>query len=462
MGIDRVSMLRSKDRPMLHSMGRIAVVAIAILTLGLASQAQEDEEDPGQRILRERLAPVEKRGERAVEKSIIEEIGFLAEMNLGDSARDYYGGLVGRWEKCATERSIPVLEELIKKMAAFKRDRKRGQLPWGIFGTLDRRVHELWYRLKTQDMSPEEKAKVALWGMMEKGAPVPFERELAMVVLPRIGMPAREAVYEFMARPADGEWDDLTASALHSAIGGTPDFNVLSPSEDEIRQMLAAKGTIGNMVVVEYLLCNGRRDVCIQPLLEMLLSGQEDRVSRALYNFYQHIDTHAEQIIPVLIGIGSKNVMFAESRFGGSRPDGDRSDVFDLLGKMGRDARTVKLLNDYVNRICRPQAWIEETVPDNLAARQRAVRAAYSWLKKWGELPVEGDAGKDEEEAVEAPPAEDEALKSMPTVQKPATGPATPASQGHGTWLLVVVGVLSALLSSAATAAIVRGLRSDS
>ncbi len=433
--------------------GRAWLAAAALAAMSVASSAQQEEESLGSRFLRERLAPVEGQGDLAVEDSIIEEIGFLAEMSLGDSARDYYEGLVGRWEKCATERSIPVLEDLITKMAAFKRER-RGQLPWGIFGTLDRRVHELWFRLKTRDMLPEEKAKVALWGIMEEGAPVPFNRELAMDLLPQIGVGARKLLYEFMRRPADGDWDDMTVGVLSSVIGGRPGVSPLSPSEEEIQLLLDAKGTLGQMAVIGNLASAGRTDPCVQPLLEMVSSGEEDKVNSAL-NSLRYLDAYRGRILPVLLDVAGRRIMFTTSRWGESSPDGMRSRLFNLLGRIGKDARAVTLFRDYITRMSSQEAWLEDAPSENLIPRQMAVSAAYRWLKKWGELPVKGDAGKDEEEAVEDPLAQDVALESMPPVQESEAEPATPASQGHGTWLLVVVGVLSAMASSVATAAIV-------
>ena len=357
-----------------------ALFAVAALSarsaVGLAG------ESVGERLLTERFAPLDGADDRAVEESIVKEIALLAEMNLGRGASKYYEGLMKRWEECATKRSVSVLEGFIKKMARFERDRKRGTLPWGIFGTLDLRVQKLWFRLKTEGMQPEEKARIALWGMLEKGAPVPLDREVAIHLLRKIGEPKNPVITEFLDRPADGEWDDLTTAALDSVFPAT---------EERIRYYFRRDGTLGQCLAVNWLAARGQYGKCLNHLVKMIRSGEEDQLNSAM-NWLRYMKEYRETLIPELVSLAGSDRMFARTRWGGPSTDGMRDQVFGLLAKFGKDARTVAVLKGYLRKVSSPQAWLEVSGEDldlrreGLDLRRNAVEEACRILKEWGEL----------------------------------------------------------------------------
>ena len=109
----------------------------------------------GAELFRLRLAEVEKLGDAAVEESICGEVGILDNLWLGGDGRSYYEALMARWERCATEKSLPVLEGFLKNAAVLRARQADQRLPWLLFGTIERRGQGLWYRLRTAKLESE-------------------------------------------------------------------------------------------------------------------------------------------------------------------------------------------------------------------------------------------------------------------------------------------------------------------
>jgi len=368
---------------------RVQVGTCFLLLLFSTGLKAEDYGDIGRRTLAERLLPFEKKGERAVEESIANEIGFLADIWLGEGDETYYEGLMERLEECATQDSIPVLERFIRNAAKIKNAQNSPQLPWGVFATLDQRTQELWHRLRTKGLDPEDKARLALWGRLGKEPRVPVSPNLARNWISELGKTARKLVYQCLETSTDQEH-----TALDYLIFSEEAFE---PDEKEIRTFLEHPETLGHSLIVQYLRA-GNDKRALQPLLDMV---NDPRKAGLAIQELRHWKKYRDDIIPVLVEVGKKERIAIAAQWP-DVVDYERGSLFYALYQMGNDARTVALFKSYLSQVARPEAWLAGTQDemtnitkqleawrpiDRFAARQEAVRVAIQALCEWGEWP---------------------------------------------------------------------------
>lgn len=355
----------------------------------LKADNAEDFGNFGRKLLAERLQPFEKGGDKAVETTIIVEIGFLADVWLGDGDQDYYAGLMERFEKCATSKSIPVLERYIKNAACIKNAQDGRQLPWGVFATIDERIQLLWFRLKTEGMSPEKKAEVALSGFIGEAAQVPIDCGLAERWIVQIGKPARSAFYSFLEQPATGESKYILIGALTGVLTGGYETDLFQPSEKEIRYFIDHDGTFGHLAILAYLREIGRMKEALPGLLLVLQSSDHDLYLSALVDLY-YMSQFKEEIVPRIIAeIGKPRADLEGGR--SCQSSSYEPKAFRVLAQMGKMPETVTFFKWYMQTFARAEAWGEDfsetSDKDEIYSRVSAIRTVYEALREWGEWP---------------------------------------------------------------------------
>jgi hypothetical protein len=313
----------------------IMVLGAVAFLLGASNTEGRDEEN-ARKLLKERLAPFEKSSQSDLEKSICGEIDSLTNLLIGGRAEAYYWGLMEKWETCVSKQSLPTMERFMKR-AAQLRAKSESSLPFDVFGPLDARIPNLWFKVKTEGMSQKEKTKVAVSGFIGQLAPVPTTYVVSSEWLKQMKTPDRSVLYDLLDRATDGMNDHLTSTAIALLLLRSHADAGLRPTEAEILKYLNEPSALGHMVMVKYLVEKKEYEKALPALLQMLRSDQFDRKTAAL-NSLKMLREYRERVIPEVIREAGKKRLIPRSRlpFRDDVPDSRRNRAFWVLQSMGK------------------------------------------------------------------------------------------------------------------------------
>jgi len=329
----------------------------------------------------------------------------------------------------------------------------------------------IYLRLKTNSMTPKERTEFLLGTFLPN---YPFEiQEEALKMLEGEGEEARARLLETICHTSTEEYSSFDEIRPLLWARGMARSNVLAPADADISRMAASPSPVANVLALEAL---------HERFADLVKANRFEDASQA----ERILDTMALKLVaePSVERLGMLQGVASCVR-AASLPR-----LFEIMSTDGFSDSEIEIVRDRLERLhedpggelkriprqgvpklvrhLRELASLEIDAPRwekprdcrivflRVRARKLAVDALAAidefWAARDGvaakrgvqelQRNPDGDA-----ENVEDPPAEDVAPEH-------AAEP-TPASDGHDTWLLVVVGVLSAMAGSVATVAIV-------
>ena len=239
-------------------------------------------------------------------EALNEHVVFLAKVYYGDEAR-FYRQIFDELEESKSLKSLPALEALLSRQD-FLDGEVHDREARNLLRYARQRATPLWYELRWQNATLEEKIETVLYGV-RPNPPIAPHHDVSVKKITELGKVVRPALYqllldvqlEFDVRP----WSVIAASHFEQLLREP----VFRPTDKEIRQIFEQGGEYGIFVMLGYAAHHRQHPMTLEALRRWFDNHREEPdklTSPALDTRYFH-KSPAEvrlQLFPILVDMG--------------------------------------------------------------------------------------------------------------------------------------------------------------